>query len=219
MVLTAGGMLCTVQKTTCHLVQDQSRRAYSQVQDRPEGKKGIIMDNLEKVEKLRERADVTYEEAKQALEQAGGDLLDAMVILEKEGKTRRPQQESYSTRYEEQSEYISVQEKVEDQKQNAPSIGKNIGRILKAAWKLILHTSFRISDKEKELFVMPSWVFVLILLLSWRLSVPGMLIAMLFGIRYSFTGQEDVSTANEILNKAGSFAEDVQSELHKERKE
>ena len=37
------------------------------------------MEQLEKVEKLRERADVSYEEAKEALEDCDWDLLDAMV--------------------------------------------------------------------------------------------------------------------------------------------
>ena len=48
------------------------------------------MEMIEKVERLRERADVTYEEAKAALEEASGDLLDAMVILERMGKVRGP---------------------------------------------------------------------------------------------------------------------------------
>ena len=44
------------------------------------------MDNMEKVEKLRERANVTYEEAKAALEESSWDLLDAIVNLERQGK-------------------------------------------------------------------------------------------------------------------------------------
>ena len=44
------------------------------------------MDQLEKVDKLRERANVSYEEAKEALEASNWDLLDAMVYLEKHGK-------------------------------------------------------------------------------------------------------------------------------------
>ena len=39
------------------------------------------MDLFEKVEKLREKANVTYEEAKAALEKADGDLLDALATL------------------------------------------------------------------------------------------------------------------------------------------
>ncbi len=47
------------------------------------------MDNmseqlLEKIDVLRERMDVTYKEAKEALDKAGGDLVEALVLLESE---------------------------------------------------------------------------------------------------------------------------------------
>ena len=46
------------------------------------------MDNFEKVEKLVIKAGVSYEEAKRALEAANGDLLDAMILLEKKARRR-----------------------------------------------------------------------------------------------------------------------------------
>ena len=46
------------------------------------------MTNLEKVEKLRKKADITYEEAKAALESCDWDILDAIVKLEAEGKVK-----------------------------------------------------------------------------------------------------------------------------------
>lgn len=46
------------------------------------------MDQLEKVEKIREKTGVTYEEAKAALDAAGGDVLDALVYLESQGKIK-----------------------------------------------------------------------------------------------------------------------------------
>ena len=78
--------------------------------------KDYKMDNLEKVEKLVDKACVTYEEAKAALEQADGDLLDAMIILEKGGKTKAPKQSTYSTQYEEQAQYVSVATQVESER-------------------------------------------------------------------------------------------------------
>ena len=42
-----------------------------------------MMDNLEKVERLREHADVTYEEARDALNAVNGDMLDAIVPADK----------------------------------------------------------------------------------------------------------------------------------------
>ncbi len=42
------------------------------------------MNKLEQIEKLREKANVTYDEAKQAYEAADGDLLEALIILERQ---------------------------------------------------------------------------------------------------------------------------------------
>ena len=44
------------------------------------------MDHFEMVEKLRTKANVSYEEAKAALEASDWDILDALVLLESEGK-------------------------------------------------------------------------------------------------------------------------------------
>ena len=44
------------------------------------------MENLEKVEKLRKKADISYEEAKEILEECDWDLLDAVIKLESMGK-------------------------------------------------------------------------------------------------------------------------------------
>ena len=43
------------------------------------------MITLEQVEKLREKANVSYDEAKAALEAANGDMLEALINLEKQG--------------------------------------------------------------------------------------------------------------------------------------
>lgn len=47
------------------------------------------MDNLKKVEKLMERADVSYEEAKAVLEECDWDVLEAVVKLESQGKLKK----------------------------------------------------------------------------------------------------------------------------------
>ena len=56
-----------------------------------------IMDKLEKVEKLREKTGVSYEDAKNALEACDYDLLDAIIYLEKLDKVKAPEVESFTT--------------------------------------------------------------------------------------------------------------------------
>ena len=53
---------------------------------------------LEQVERLREKADVSYAQAKEALEYSGGNLLDALIYLEEKGAIPRPEDAYYSTR-------------------------------------------------------------------------------------------------------------------------
>ena len=46
------------------------------------------MNKLDKVETVREKTGVTYEEAREALEHHDYDVLDAIVELEQQGKTQ-----------------------------------------------------------------------------------------------------------------------------------
>ncbi|MBQ6716870.1 MAG: hypothetical protein IJN21_10165 [Clostridia bacterium] len=48
------------------------------------------MTRLEMVEKIREKTGATYEEAREALEKANWDMLDAIVSLEKEQPAAEP---------------------------------------------------------------------------------------------------------------------------------
>ena len=171
------------------------------------------MEMIEKVERLRERADVTYEEAKAALLEADGDLLDAMVILERMGKVRGPARSSYSTEYEEQKDYIRVRDKVEQQKKSAPSFSHTVGRLFRTFFSFIRHTVFLVTKEDDIIFTMPTWVLVLLLLFFWEAIVPVMILALFFKVNYSFDGAQNVKRANDILGKAGEFAQDVRNEF------
>ena len=69
------------------------------------------MITLEQVEQLRTKADVTYEEARQALEAANGDLLDAVILLELQGKVKPPAAVARSAR--EQKEHQNESERTD----------------------------------------------------------------------------------------------------------
>ena len=55
------------------------------------------MASVETVEKLRARAGVSYDEAREALDVSDDDVFDALIWLEKNGKTKPPGVSSYST--------------------------------------------------------------------------------------------------------------------------
>jgi hypothetical protein len=47
------------------------------------------MENIEKIDMVRGRMNVTYEEAKQALEATSWDVIDAIIKIEQDEKTRK----------------------------------------------------------------------------------------------------------------------------------
>ena len=173
------------------------------------------MEMMEKVERLREKANVSYEEAKDALEQANGDLLDAIVLLERQGKVKGPAQSTFSTDYEEQTEFVKVRDKVEEQEKSTTSFGRTFGTLFRGFIGFIKNTTFIVTKGEDVVFTMPTIVFALLLFFFWEVLAPVMVIALFFGIRYSFEGEEEAEKANSILNKAGDFAQDVRSEFTK----
>ena len=172
------------------------------------------MNTTDKAQRLSERANVSYAEACAALEAADGDLLDAMILLEQQGKAEAPGQSSYSTTYEEQMNYIRVQDKVFEQQRKHTHVRRDLGQLFRRILTVLRDNSLCIRRGENILFALPAWIFVIILLAVWKTVIPVMIIALFFGIRYSISGPDDSTVFNNILDKAGNLADDVKKEFH-----
>ena len=180
------------------------------------------MDNFEKVEKLVVKANVSYEEAKRALEQANGDLLDAMIILEREGKTEAPQQSSYSTAYEEQAQYVSVATQVENDNRSYDRDEQRRERKEKfrAGVRKVTHfltSNYLLISRRGELIVkLPLWAVLLIFIIAWHISIIALIVSLFFGVTYAFRGEADMTAANDAMSKASSAAEKAAEKVKEE---
>ena len=212
------------------------------------------MERLEMIEKLRQHADISYEEAKQILDETNDDMLEAIVLLEKQGKLKKQQaadtaapaqaagadaqtaaahqaaataQQAADTAQRAadsaQRAADSAQQAADTaQKQAAPKAEKKrersaFGKAIRAIGAFLSRTSFHVEQGDSGLFVMPSWVFAILMFCFWKVLVPVMIIALFFGIRYHFSGAADVSAANEVLAQAGSFADGVEDAMKREQ--
>lgn len=180
------------------------------------------MDMMEKVEKLRSKANVSYEEAKSALDEANGDLLDAMILLEKQGKVEAPKSESYSTRYEDNVQYPVVVEQPDREKKSEKSAskdgkdgGEKFKNWVKDLWQKGNENYLIVTRYEDVLVDIPVWVFILILLLAWHISLVIMLISLFFGCRYQFMGPTDLNKVNDASSKVSDAAEKIKEEFNK----
>ena len=176
------------------------------------------MNEFEKVEKLRERASVTYEEARDALKQANGDLLDAMVILEQQGKATQPEVSTFRTTYEEQRGYEKVEHETsgDPDKEAAKRFGSSLRRFFAVMFRKLKDNALQMTNREgEEVFRIPLWILAIIILCFWQGIVVVLVILLFFGNRYKVVGKDDMENANEFLNRAGSMADGVKEEFRK----
>ena len=168
------------------------------------------MNRFEMIDKLRERANIGYEEADQLLEQTNGNLMEALIILEKQGRIRQPQ----SFQGEQRSQLNEVKK---ERKKGAFS------RAIHKAGSFLSNTSFHIARNGKEILLMPSWAFALLMFFFWQTLLPIMVISLFFDMQYRFDGSgngesaNEVKAANEVLVKAESFADGFNDSLKEEK--
>ena len=175
------------------------------------------MTDFEKIEKLREHANVTFEDAKTALDAAGGDLLDAMIWLERNGKVAGPSESTHSTKYEDQKDYASVGDKVKqsrkekepkDKKEREPKdySESKLVQGIKRVWDFLVGNFFVVSKNEKDCIVLPVLLILIILLFFFIPTVIAIIVLLFFGFHYSFRGRNNLDSVNETMDKAADAA-------------
>ncbi len=165
------------------------------------------MENFEKVEKLREKANVSFEEAKAALEEANWDLLDAMIALEKQGKAEE-RKETYSTK--DDAELMVVDEPEKKEKRGNAFTDK-----VKALWHKSCENNFVVERNDDVIVNIPIWAFILILAFTWHITLVVMVVALFFGCKYSFRGADEMKLANNVCDKVSEAADKVKEEYNK----
>lgn len=171
------------------------------------------MDNFEKVEKLREHANVSYEEAKQALEYSNWDILDAMIYLEQNGKVNGPDNASYTT----QAQKVKIE--VED-KEGKCSFTDTLKRFGNWCVKWIEkgnNNSFCVERDNREIFRVPVTLLIVLLICAFWVVVPLLVVGLFFNMRYHFAGPDIRSVdidINKAMDGAAEAAENIKNEFN-----
>ena len=183
-------------------------------------KRRHMMITLEQVEKLKEVTGVSYNEAKEVLEQTQGDLLEAVLLLERQGKVSKPANNGFVT-----SKEAQTQKAVPPKKQEDDSFKKFIDWI-----KQVLHlgniNDFVVYKDDKDTISIPLTIFVVLLLFAFWIIFPLMIVGLFFNYRYRFAGpnfkdekiNKTVDTLSNATLKTGEVVKDAVSNLSKEFK-
>ena len=180
-----------------------------------ETKEVFLMEQMEKIETLREKTGCTYTEAKAALEASGGDLLDALCWLEQRGKSLVTGAYS-STAQEPPPEENHAEDSTNQSASDAFAKG------MRAFWTGLValirrgnsnHLVMKNKSGDQTLTI-PMTIFVILLVAAFWVVLPLMVVALFFGCRFACTGpdlgREDV---NRAMGKATDFAEEIKKEF------
>ena len=177
------------------------------------------MELLEKVEKIREKTGVSYEDAKKALEESGGDMLDAIVLLESQGKIKGPAKQTYSTGGEDASRELKEAARVYEKK-TGDGFGSTMRKFIRWCGVMIrkgCENFFTVSKNGEEIITVPVLLLVVLLLFAFWIVVPLLVVGLFFGFRYAFKGEITKAVdVNMACDKAAEAAENVKQEFSKE---
>lgn len=170
------------------------------------------MVTLEQVEKLREKANVSYDEAKAALEAANGDLLEALIALEKQGKVGTPDGGGFysSDKGRETQMLESCMKKkhknCEEGRTRLRDMFADFGRFCAKMLHKGNVNSFDVMKHGEVKASLSITVLLLLLICFFWVTVPLLVIGLFFGFRYRFRGPD---LGRDIVNNAMDNAADA----------
>ncbi|MDP4144882.1 MAG: DUF4342 domain-containing protein [Bacillota bacterium] len=142
---------------------------------------------LEDIDALKQRANVSYEDARDALEKFNGDIVEALVYLEKEKKIKS-----------------ETKEKTEH------SFIITIKRIIKKAHKI----KFTIKKDDKVILSLPITIIIILCIFATPLVIAGVLLALFTNHRISFEHKDNkYSEVNSVLDKVSNKINIVKTKL------
>jgi len=180
------------------------------------------MATLEQVEKLRERANVSYDEAKAALDATNGDLLEAMIYLEKQGKVRSPSNDGFysSDNAGDKKSNANGAQNAGQSKDGANAFGEGLKNLFKLIGKIIHWgnvNTFEVLKKDEVKAAFPLTVLALLLIFVFWVTIPLIIIGLFFGLRYRFSGPNfDKGPVNSVMDSVADAADNIKNSFNKD---
>jgi len=175
------------------------------------------MTELEKVEKLREKADVTFAEAKEALDNSDGDILDALIYLENNGKVTVPSGGGFFSGADlpggdERTSTSANEEKKSRDSGSGEEFADLMNRFGAFCLKLFnmgLNNFLEASRNDNHLFACPV-IVIIVLLFFFPITIPLFIVSLFCGFRYRFTGEDlGKESVNAVMDSASDVVDGV----------
>lgn len=168
------------------------------------------MESYKLVEKLKNETNISYEEAKIALEKSGWDILDAFLYLEKMEKIPKARVNIYYTN-EEKDNKNSREMLINNNQNNTYNNGKKETKfegLFVRVCKIIdicNNIFFEIKKENKTFLRIPITVVILLLLFVFWLAIPLFILGLFLNIEFSVSGNgPEINKINHALKVMSS---------------
>ena len=187
------------------------------------------MDDLEKVETIRTKCNVSYTDAKAALDAADGNVscADVVCVLPCDSSQMMASKTLPSAHAatesapvdEPSAEMVAAQAAYEKSSEKTDFSKKMDGvwEYLKKLFRLSLDTKFIATRRDAIILNIPILIPI-VALFAWGATIWLMLIGLFFGMRYRIDSDGDVpGSINNLMNHAADAADDIKQNLNDDK--
>lgn len=178
---------------------------------------GKFVDKLKLVEKLREKAGITYEDAKRVLEINNWDILDAILYLEKQGKVKNPSvsifyTNEYKESYEEENTESNFEEVKKERNYKCNNTFEGIFEVICKAIDTCNNIFIEIKGKNNFFLKFPLTVVIILLIFGFWLLIPLVVIGLFLDIEFSVESKKiNTDKINDILSKISKEVQKIKA--------
>lgn len=173
------------------------------------------MEKLNFVHKLRDKANVSYEDAKNALENSDWDMLEAMLYLEAHGIIKEPSISIFYTNeskenYSDSGENINLKEYKSDSNYENKSNFEGVFESICKAIDTCNNIFIKIIRNNRVILKVPFTVLILLLFFAFWMIIPLMIIGLFFGIEFLVSSKKvDVDKINKVFNEVSKAVKEI----------
>ena len=172
------------------------------------------MEQFEMADKLAEMTGVSYAEAKEALESCSWNMLDALLLLEREGRIPKRSSE-YKSAASDRTEETYRQDTDDEALPQPRHLG--LKGVLKSIWNfLTLNTIVIRNNSGRVILSLPVLLAAIFMLASFWTLLVLVFVSFIFGCQYTFEGPQ---LGKKVINNAARQVGDKVHEFGQNFKE
>lgn len=183
---------------------------------------------LEQVEKLREKSGASYEACRDALDRADGDLLDAIIYLERTSQSRTGKSGAFTTKPNDKAaeaaklvlDTARPGGKKDGKKKRDSDWREGVREVWDVGLNLLKHSTanqFEVWRKGRLMTSVPILILVLLIIVAFWISVPLLIVGLFAGCRYQFVGPDLGKEAiNDVMDNVSATVDDMVGQVKRE---